>query len=718
MRVMAGIMILLGIVLAIILSLFEFSGEVKVILYSIIAGIIVFIVTSELAYSGPSSKTDKNLTEEKIRKKKIRVNIIGIIAMIVFSLLFFNFYLYLKAMLGNDLILSLDVAEDKIYIQNGEPINIDIKAKALINPFCSADCYLMINDLGTGEEVFSEHSYIKLPSPLLKHYTINPNEDKFGEKLYKISLECKSFDSNFCYYRYPVKYRTKIISVEHTLNEYQLLDKSYLKESVELLNKEFYFIQNKLKYLSPYYSDLYLPNLEKEYFSINDSLYDIGLNLNILNKLYSLQEYSNLKNEMPFVANKVNNLTNNFYKFNISFYGNISDYNLLIENINELYMSSLYLEEHSFTSYSIDYGRSFINNFNKFILDMHEKEILEDKLAKFHLIKEEFDNLSLILGNEINNNLENISLNISLIPMGLQKIVIFEGNYVDSFILEEPLPICCLYGECNACIDSSSSNYPIIFIHGHSFNEQLSTELSMESFGDMAKMLEKDEGYLDVGYLYKKSYDEDLRGYLGKINAPVLVEATYYIDTLNEEGNSFVFDSKWESIDTYSSRLNDIISNVKYLTGKDKVVLVAHSMGGLVTRNYVNKYGAESLEKIIFIGIPHKGVDGFVINYCSVFGADLECSEMDKSSEFISEVNSFSLPDIPIYNIVGIGCYWEGSDGDGIVKSSSAYLEGAKNIYVNGTCSGTDFFHVRMIKPTSHPEIYKIVKDLIKEQSI
>ena len=157
-----------------------------------------------------------------------------------------------------------------------------------------------------------------------------------------------------------------------------------------------------------------------------------------------------------------------------------------------------------------------------------------------------------------------------------------------------------------------------------------------------------------------------------------------------------------------------LVSNVKYLTGKDKVIIVAHSMGGLVTRRYIQLYGEESLDRVVLVGIPNHGVDGFVLNYCSVFGADLECSEMNKSSAFLEELNNSPLPNIPVYNIVGLGCFWEGSDGDGIVKNESAYLEGAENIYVNGTCNVVDFFHVRMIKPRNHPEIYEIIKDLIE----
>lgn len=72
------------------------------------------------------------------------------------------------------------------------------------------------------------------------------------------------------------------------------------------------------------------------------------------------------------------------------------------------------------------------------------------------------------------------------------------------------------------------------------------------------------------------------------------------------------------------------------------------------------------------------------------------------------------FPEIPVKNIIGLGCFWEDSFGDGIVKNESAFLGWADNYYVNGTCKGVNFFHVDMIKPNKYPQIYNLTKELIK----
>jgi len=197
------------------------------------------------------------------------------------------------------------------------------------------------------------------------------------------------------------------------------------------------------------------------------------------------------------------------------------------------------------------------------------------------------------------------------------------------------------------------------------------------------------------------------------VNSSVVMKGTYYLD-FSSKGNSFVLSSDWSNINTYVTRLREIISNVKYLTGKEKVILVSHSMGGLVVRRYIQRYGDEDLDKVILITVPNKGVDGFVIDYCSVFGANTECAEMDKNSLFIKNLNEAPFPKVPIYNIIGLGCNWENSVGDGIVKNESAYLEGANNIYFIGACNGLDFFHGNVLDPNRHPKIYEKVKELIE----
>lgn len=53
--------------------------------------------------------------------------------------------------------------------------------------------------------------------------------------------------------------------------------------------------------------------------------------------------------------------------------------------------------------------------------------------------------------------------------------------------------------------------------------------------------------------------------------------------------------------------LKEKIEQVKGVTGKEKVDLVVHSMGGLVAKAYIAAYGSESINKLIFVGTPHLG---------------------------------------------------------------------------------------------------------------
>jgi uncharacterized alpha/beta hydrolase family protein len=453
-------------------------------------------------------------------------------------------------------------------------------------------------------------------------------------------------------------------------------------------------------------------NESKNLNNISNSLLDEINNLNIL---YENQEYSELGAKVFSVKEDIQNLGNRSNELNSSIIYNIDTYNSLVDNVSLMYDNISYLENYSFSNSSVLDAKLFIKDFNLMILNLGEHNPVESKIILFNHIELEKENLFSILEDESNYNISmKKALNIPIHPVNLSKILLKYEVYNSNFTLNEPSPICCLKNECYKCIDDSSLNYPVILVHGHSFNEKLSAELSLEAFSEMAKQLEKD-GYIDAGYFYASKYDEISKGYLGRVNSSVAVEATYYLDTSVTEEGSFILDSKWESIDVYAERLNEIVSNVKYLTGKDKVIIVAHSMGGLVTRRYMQLYGTNSLDKVIFVGVPNEGIDGFVLNYCPVLGADIECSEMNKNSLFLAKLNNSSLPKIPIYNIVGLGCFWEGSEGDGIVKNESAYLRGVENIYVKGTCRGVDFFHVEMIKPTKYPEVYTIIKDLIRK---
>lgn len=73
--------------------------------------------------------------------------------------------------------------------------------------------------------------------------------------------------------------------------------------------------------------------------------------------------------------------------------------------------------------------------------------------------------------------------------------------------------------------------------------------------------------------------------------------------------NFFVFPYDWrKDIKTTESSLDTLVEEAKLKSGMPKVNIVAHSMGGLVARNYIaNSTQAAKVNKLIELGVPHLG---------------------------------------------------------------------------------------------------------------
>ena len=61
------------------------------------------------------------------------------------------------------------------------------------------------------------------------------------------------------------------------------------------------------------------------------------------------------------------------------------------------------------------------------------------------------------------------------------------------------------------------------------------------------------------------------------------------------------------SIDVMGDRLAARIADVLAATGASQLTLVAHSMGGLICRAYLRRYGGEKVDQLITMGSPHHG---------------------------------------------------------------------------------------------------------------
>jgi len=282
----------------------------------------------------------------------------------------------------------------------------------------------------------------------------------------------------------------------------------------------------------------------------------------------------------------------------------------------------------------------------------------------------------------------------------------------------EPNEKCCVFGLCNKCCqtqdcNNNPKNYPIIFLHGHAFNKDTSADYSLDAFNKIQAKLEED-GFMNAGSISLYTSNNLPFGLFGLPEVPVTFKVSYYFDLFKEPDNYIVVQTKSENIDTYSVRLKDLIDTVKYMTGKPKVVIIAHSMGGLVSRRYLQIFGSNDVAKLIMIGTPNKGIAGSTSDYCPLLGESLECRDMSSDSLFINKLNRGPLPSIPIYNIVGSGCQMPLGDGDGTVLKDKAILNNTNNIFIEGNCEDiSNPLHVALLDIDKYPETYSAIKQAL-----
>ena len=126
------------------------------------------------------------------------------------------------------------------------------------------------------------------------------------------------------------------------------------------------------------------------------------------------------------------------------------------------------------------------------------------------------------------------------------------------------------------------------------------------------------------------------------------------------------------SIEVFAEQLASRIAEVRRATGAKSVILVCHSMGGLVARAYLRRYGTADVTKLITIGTPHRGSRLAWM----MFGTAL--TQMRPSSPFLAELNGASgAYGIPVVSL------WSWHDSM-VAPQVSSRLDGAENIVVSG----------------------------------
>ncbi len=700
-----------------------FSNYIKFLTnfsYSFWAWISAFIIMSLVFFGGKILRSRKHL-KTLLKNKVLFISLIlGLVVVIV--LVSVQLYLYVNFTLRNDILTELSVDKEDIFFTNQTQEDITFKISVTMNPFCTAKCDYTLFDLSKGDYI--EEGSFNLGSilPKTKTYTLNNDHLVQGsQELNRFEISCMSKKTFLCYTKEEESKRSLLITINYNLTEDDVLFKNASRYQIDSIWQEIYLSKGRLN------ESLANINIINDSFStqvffqqarnLSNSFLDLNQSSINLKKLWETQKFSDLREELPELLDRTVDFSSRTEELKSAIIFDSDLYNNLTVNINENRKVLQKLSNMNMTSDLCSGLNDLIINFNSAFNKFDEESNLSQKQIIVENISDEVNNfyisvisspgdLACSLNQEINNG--------ALITIQ----TITQEPQIPELSFEELSPECCYDGECGNCCEDkcSETNYPIIFLHGYSLNKVIPLGYGLGTFTEVKDKLSS-EGYIDAGGIVISLINEP-KGLWGELNNTAIdVTASYFFDTYKTSTGEKTTPSSVDSIDTYAIRLRSIIDLLQYKTNKDKVILVAHSMGGLVVRRYIQVFGGDDVDKAILVAIPNHGIEGKVRDYCSLFGPEVACSEMDKNSLFINKLNNAPTEIVPTYNIIGIGCDMGNDTGDGILKNSTQYLDYATNYYLKGTCNELtfDFFHESIILPDKTPEIYDLIKKILKE---
>ena len=127
------------------------------------------------------------------------------------------------------------------------------------------------------------------------------------------------------------------------------------------------------------------------------------------------------------------------------------------------------------------------------------------------------------------------------------------------------------------------------------------------------------------------------------------------------------------SIETFADQVAAKIDAILDATGASRVAIVGHSMGGLVARAYLRRYGAQKVASVMTLGTPHHGsVHAWLV-------PGVSRAQLRPGNAWLAELNrSEGLPDG-----VRLVSLWSWHDSM-VAPQTSARLAGADNIVLAG----------------------------------
>src|SRR3989344_5711395 len=555
---------------------------------------------------------------------------------------------------------------------------------------CKSSCTYSFTDLSNNKVLEEGDLVLRSKSKVVKSYNLTPSNYGAGQEIFLFQVTCNNIKSVVCGTDGQERFKSSFVTLSYDLSEEE-------RARVLKINDDLNSFLEILKIVDIKRQEInYL--FERSNLKLKDTLFFDDLDL-FNNDLLIIGDYfSDLFNKSKYMINLWDD--DNYVPLSIILNDSSSNISLVYNKIN-------YSEIKLF---------DLIDNYNSLAYDLNslsDRFLVIDSLIEYYNLS----NNTVALQEVINIKTEFVKLNYSYNDKNTS--INFNSSVSINIKIKEP--ICCVFGSCKVCCTINTckndpSLYPILFVHGHAFNKKTSPEVSLNSFTKMQNRLQE-EGIINAGQIDLQNLEEITPGEYGKSGNPISVRGSYYYIHYYDLGKYAITTQKSERIENYALRLSEIINILKERTGSEKVNIIAHSMGGLVTREYIRIFGDNSVSKVILIASPNNGISGRTNDLCDFLGSKKECEDMTEGSVFLKRLNNSKIQNARVYTIAASGCSVNKEDGDGVVKLKNVPLSYATNFVVNGTC--TDFFKVNLhdtiLDPDKTPEVYDIVKEVLKE---
>jgi len=150
----------------------------------------------------------------------------------------------------------------------------------------------------------------------------------------------------------------------------------------------------------------------------------------------------------------------------------------------------------------------------------------------------------------------------------------------------------------------------------------------------------------------------------------------------------------WHGLENLTERVAEKVEELRRTTGSDQVLLVGHSMGGMIARNFMHLGGADQVAGCILLGTPN----------CGSKLAPFSVTDLGRlllpGSEFLQR-----LAEAPLPAGVRLTAIYSRHDNM-VIPFESALLPGAENIELNG------MGHMGLLY---HPLAFEYLVDALKE---